>query len=90
MTKDSSSLIIVLKSCFIAVMGFSFVGAVGVAKKARIVRSYSRVTKLFVARCAGGLWEGVRAVALAAEGAAASEGAMVEGGGSVIDPRRLA
>jgi len=33
MTKDSSSLIIVLKSCFMAVMGFSFVGAIGVGKR---------------------------------------------------------
>ena len=58
--------------------------------KARIVRSYSRVTKFFVAGCAGGFEGVVRAVMLALGGAAASGGAMVEEGGSVIDPRRLA
>jgi len=72
-----------------AVIGFSFVGAVGVGKKARIVRSHSRVTKFFVTGRAGGLGEVVRAVGLALGGAAASGGAMVEEGGSVIDPRRL-
>jgi len=72
-----------------AVIGFSFVGAVGIGKKAHIVRSHSRVTKFFVTGHAGGLEEVVRAVGLALGGAATSGGAMVEEGGSVIDPCRL-
>jgi len=32
-TKDGSSLIITLKSCFMAVMGFSFVGSLGMGER---------------------------------------------------------
>jgi len=47
-TKDGSSLIIVLRSEFIAWIGLNFVGAIGVGKNARSVRSNSRVTKFFL------------------------------------------
>ncbi len=57
---------------------------------ARIVRSNSRVTKFFVAGGAGTAVVDVGAFELAREGAVAAEDAMVDRGGSVIDPRRLA
>ena len=43
----------VRRSWYIALVGLNFVGAVGAGKKARIVRSKSRVTKLFVTGRAG-------------------------------------
>jgi len=73
-------------SCLIAFIGLNFIGAVGVGKNARNMRSKSRVTKLFVASGAGALGEAVLACVGAREGAAASEAAMGERGGSVIDP----
>jgi len=79
----------ILRSCCIALVGLNLAGAVGTGKKARSVRSKSCVTKLFVA---GGVLVSVeagRAVELAREVVAAAEAAMVERGGSVIDPRRL-
>jgi len=60
-----------------------------VGKKARIARSKSRVTKFFVANLVLVVVGAFCVVGLAREGAAASEAAMVEWGGSVIDPRRL-
>jgi len=53
------------------------------------VRSNSRVTKFFVAGWAGVAEGEVRACELAREGSAAVVDAMVERGGSVIDPRKL-
>jgi len=70
-------------------IGLNFVGAVGVGKKARIVRSKSRVTKLFVTKGRGVLGDAVRTCGMTWEGVAAVGSAMVEGGGSVIDPCRL-
>jgi len=71
-------------------VGLNFVGAVGVGKKAQIVRSKSCITKFFVADWVGVVVDAVGAVGLMQEGVAALEGAMVEWGGSVINPRRLA
>jgi len=79
-TKDDSSLSIVLKSCFIAVIGLNFVAAVGAGKNARSARSKSLLTKLFVAGGSEVLRGVVRAWLLAREGAVASGGAMVERG----------
>jgi len=67
----------------------NFVLAGGGGKNARIVRSNSRVTKFFVTCCAGGSAVEVRACEGAQEGSAAAVDAMVERGGSVIDPRKL-
>jgi len=53
------------------------------------VRSKSRVSKFFVASGAGGVERGVLVCWLRRGGSAAAEAAMVERGGSVIDPRRL-
>jgi len=89
-TKDGSSLSMVHSRWFIALVGLNFVGAIGVGKKARIARSKSHITKFFVANWVGVVVDAVGTVWLTWEGAAASEGTMVEWGGSVIDPRRLA
>jgi len=70
-------------------MGLNFVGAVGEGKKARNVRSKSHVSKLFVTVDAGSVEEALRACCVTRGGSAAAGCAMVEGGGSVIDPRRL-
>ncbi len=59
-------------------------------ENARIVRLNSRVTKFFVTGCAGGSAVEVRACEVAQERSAAAVDAMVERGGSVIDPRKLA
>jgi len=64
---------------FIAFIGLNLLGAGGVGKNVCIVRCSSRVTKLFVACCAGAFEEALHACWGAREGAAASEGAMVEG-----------
>jgi len=79
----------VRSSCCIALVGLNLAGAVGTGKKARIVRLKSLVTKLFVTACAMVSVGAVCAVGIAREGVAAAEAAMVERGGSVIDPRRL-
>jgi len=89
-TKDGLSLSMVWRRWCIALVGLNFVGAIGVGKKARIARSKSRVTKLFVADWVWVVVGAVGAVGLTREGVAASEGAMVEWGGLVINPRRLA
>jgi len=68
-------------------MGLNFVGAIG--ENVRIMRSKSRVTKLFVTCCTGRPEEEVRAWEWTLGGSAAAGAAMVEWGGLVIDPRRL-
>ena len=88
-TKDGSSLIMIRRRCCIALVGLNFAGAVGTGKKARITRSKSLVTKLFVTGGALVSVGVVCAVGIAREGVAAAGAAMVERGGSVIDPRRL-
>ncbi len=88
-TEDGSSLIIAWKSCFIAVTGLNFIGAIGVGKNACSVISKSLLTKLFVACCAGALDGAVYTCCGMWEGAVALGSAMVEGVGSVIDPCRL-
>ena len=70
-------------------IGLNFAGAVGVGKNARNVRSNSRVSKFFVAGGARGVKEEVLSCWLMQGGSAAAGCAMVERGGSVIDPRRL-
>ncbi len=77
------------KSWVIAAVGLNFAGGGGVGKNARNTRSHSRVTKFFVANWTGGGGEALHACLVAPDEPAASEGAMVEEGGSVIDPRRL-
>jgi len=89
-TKDGSSLSIVRRSCCIALVGLNFVGAVGAGKETQIVRSKSRITKFFVigrSEVLGGALLGVCWMLVG--GAPAVGGAMVERGGSVIDPRSL-
>ncbi len=88
-TKDGLSLIIVLKSWFIAPMGLNFVGAMGVGKKARNVRSKSRVAKLFVVVGVVGVEDALRACCVSRGGPAVTGCAMVGRGGSVFNPRRL-
>jgi len=68
----------------------NFVGSGGVGKKARNMRSKSCVTKLFVAVDSWGVEEVVRICWVTCGGSVATGCAMVEGGGLVIDPRRLA
>ena len=89
-TKDGSSLSMVWRRWCIALVGLNFVGAVGIGKKAQIARSKSRVTNFFVADWVGVVVDAVGAVGLMWEGVAAMEGAMVEWGGLVINPHRLA
>jgi len=88
-TSDCSSLSSVRSSCCIAPIGLNLIGAVGSGKKARKARSKSRLTKLFGTGRAWVSVEAVHAVLVAWEGMAAAGAAMVERGGSVIDPRRL-
>jgi len=88
-TKDGLSLIIMRKSQVIAWIGLNFVLAIGGGKYARIVRSKSRVTKFFVTWGAGVSEVEVRACELVRERSAAAVTAMVEWGGSVIDPRKI-
>jgi len=88
-TKDGSSLSITRRSEFIAGIGLNFMGALGAGKNARSVSSRSRVTRIFSLNGGGALEGGVRTCSVTREGAAASGTAMVERGGSVIDPRRL-
>jgi len=88
-TRDGSSFSIVRRSAVIVEIGLNLVGTVGVGKNAQIVRSYSRITKFLLACWASTLGGAVRACILAWEGAAASEAAMVERGGSDINPHRL-
>jgi len=88
-TKDGSSWSIARNSRVIALIGLNFAVVVGGGKNARIVRSNSRVTKFFVACWAGGSAVEVHACGLARERSAAVVDAMVERGGSVIDPQEL-
>jgi len=72
-----------------ATIGLNLAGATGVGKIARKAKSNSRVTKFFVADDTGALEEALHACCWAQERPAAAWGAMVERGGSDIDPRRL-
>jgi len=65
------------------------VGAIGIRKKARNVRSKSCLSKFFVTGGAGGVKEEVLGCWLTRGGSAAAGCAMVERGGLVINPRRL-
>jgi len=60
-TKDGSSLSIVLNKFFMATIGLNLAGAAGVGKIACKTKSYSCVTKFFVADDARALEEAVRA-----------------------------
>jgi len=89
-TKDSLSLSIIWRSWFMAPIAWNFIGAVGVGKKAHSIRSKLRVSKFFVVGGgAGGVKDAVLGCWLVQGGSAATGCAMVERGGSVIDPRRL-
>ena len=66
-TKDGSSLSIDRNKFLMAAIGLNFAGAAGVGKVARRTRSYSRVTKFFVADDVGGLEEVVLACCWARE-----------------------
>jgi len=79
-TKDGSSLSIVLNKFFMATIGLNLAGAAGVGKIARKAKSYSRVTKFFVADDAGALEEALHTCCWAQERSAAAWGAMVERG----------
>jgi len=79
-TKDNSSWNIVWRSWVIIEIGLNCIGSDGVGKNARSVISYSCVATLFVTRLLGGLWEVILAFVWVQEGAAASGGAMVDGG----------
>jgi len=70
-----------------ALKGLNFVGAVGVKK--RRMRLKSCVSKFFVAGGAGSVEEELLGCWLARGGSVAAGCAMVEGGGSVINPHRL-
>jgi len=59
-TKDDLSLSIAQQSCFIAMIGLNFAGAIGDGKNAQNTRSKSRITKFFVTGVAGVLEEAVR------------------------------
>jgi len=88
-TKDDSSLSITWKRFFIAATGLSFVGTVGVRKKAQNTRLKSHVARFFVTWVVGVVEGAVHAIELAQERSAAVEAAMVEEGGLAIDPCRL-
>jgi len=85
-TKDSLSFNIIRKSRFIARIGLNFALAKGGGENARIVRSKLCVTKFFVTCGVRESAVEVHTCELAQGRSAATVTAMVEWGGSVIDP----